>query len=107
MLDVVARMVMSKLSRKIQGRTRGVGRVPTMVDGLEARVLLSAAGHAFTNLAVTHATAAKIPGLTPAAVRQAYGFNQINFGTVAGDGTGQTIAVVDAYADPMIAADLH
>src|SRR5256885_16756089 len=36
----------------------------------------------------------------PAQVRHAYGFDQITFGSVAGDGTGQTIAIVDAYDDP-------
>jgi hypothetical protein len=47
---------------------------------------------------------------TPAQVAVAYGFNQINFGTssspIPGDGRGQTIAVVDAYADPHIGSDL-
>ena len=48
-------------------------------------------------------------GLTPAQVRQAYGFNQITFtgGKVAGNGAGQTIAIVDAYDEPNIASDLH
>jgi hypothetical protein len=45
-------------------------------------------------------------GYSPAQVRHAYGFDQINFGGVAGDGTGQTIAIVDAYDDPTIAGDL-
>src|SRR5947209_18288335 len=49
--------------------------------------------------------------LTPAQVRHAYGFDQVRFatpaGTVAGDGTGQTIAIVDAYNDPYIASDLN
>jgi hypothetical protein len=48
-------------------------------------------------------------GYTPAQIRNAYGFNSITFanGTVAGDGTGTTIAIVDAYDDPNIASDLH
>ena len=48
-------------------------------------------------------------GYTPAQIRHAYGFDQISFsgGTVAGDGSGQTIAIVDAYDDPNIANDLH
>ena len=48
-------------------------------------------------------------GYTPAQIRQAYGFNQITFnnGTVTGDGSGTTIAIVDAYDDPNIANDLH
>jgi hypothetical protein len=47
-------------------------------------------------------------GFSPAQIRQAYGFNQITFdnGTVKGDGTGQTIAIVDAYNDPDIASNL-
>ncbi len=49
-------------------------------------------------------------GLTPAQVRSAYGVNSITFqsggNTVAGDGSGETIAIVDAYDDPSIAADL-
>ena len=40
---------------------------------------------------------------TPAQIQQAYGFNKISFGAVRGDGTGQTIAIVDAYDDPNIA----
>jgi subtilase family serine protease len=50
--------------------------------------------------------------LTPIQVRHAYGFDQINFTNSSGqkvlaDGTGQTIAIVDAYDDPTIANDLH
>jgi hypothetical protein len=45
-------------------------------------------------------------GYTPAQVRHAYGFDQINFGGVVGDGTGQTIAIVDSYDDPTIGSDL-
>ena len=48
-------------------------------------------------------------GYSPAQIRQAYGFDKIAFnnGTVAGDGSGTTIAIVDAYDDPNIANDLH
>jgi hypothetical protein len=46
-------------------------------------------------------------GYTPAQVRHAYGFDQIAFNGITGDGSGQTIAVVDAYDDPTIANDLH
>jgi hypothetical protein len=48
-------------------------------------------------------------GYSPAQIRHAYGFDQITFnnGTVVGDGTGTTIAIVDAYNDPNIASDLH
>jgi hypothetical protein len=46
-------------------------------------------------------------GLNPTQVRHAYGIDQVTFGSVRGDGSGQTIAIVDAYDDPTIAADLH
>jgi subtilase family serine protease len=50
-------------------------------------------------------------GLTVAAVRQAYNYSNVYFqtqknGKVAGDGSGQTIAIVDAYDDPSIVSDL-
>ncbi len=47
-------------------------------------------------------------GFTPTQIRHAYGFDQISFdgGTIQGDGTGQTIAIIDAYHDPNIASDL-
>jgi hypothetical protein len=48
---------------------------------------------------------------TPAQVRQAYGFNQVAFTSqgraVAADGSGQTIALVDAYDDPNVVKDLQ
>lgn len=50
------------------------------------------------------------PGFSPVQIRHAYGIDQIAFstprGVVAGDGSGQTIAVVDAYFDPTIKSDL-
>ena len=36
-------------------------------------------------------------GFTPAQVRQAYGVDSIKLGSVVGDGSGQTVAIVDAY----------
>jgi len=46
-------------------------------------------------------------GLTPAQMRHAYGVDQINFNGVTGDGTGQTIALVDAFDQPNAASDLN
>jgi hypothetical protein len=46
-------------------------------------------------------------GTTPTQISQAYGFNQINFNGVVGNGAGTTIAIVDAYDDPNIASDLQ
>src|SRR5947208_2578932 len=44
---------------------------------------------------------------TPVQMAHAYGFDQIMFGSVKGDGTGQTIAIVDAYDAPKIDQDLQ
>jgi subtilase family serine protease len=48
-------------------------------------------------------------GLTPAQLLHAYGIDQIRFnqGTVAGDGSGQTIAIIVGGDNPDIAADVH
>ena len=50
-------------------------------------------------------------GLTPAQLTQAYGLDAITFtsasgATVKGDGTGETIALIEAYHDPTLASDL-
>jgi subtilase family serine protease len=51
-----------------------------------------------------------LSGLTPAQLTQAYDLNSIEFstpsGTVKGDGSGQTIALIEAYHDPTLASDL-
>jgi hypothetical protein len=39
-------------------------------------------------------------GFSPQQIRTAFGFDGIFFGSVAGDGAGQTIAIVDAYDQP-------
>ena len=44
---------------------------------------------------------------TVAQIRSAYGIDSIpDFGSATADGTGQTIAIVDAYNDPNIITDL-
>ena len=73
--------------------------VPTVVS--PTALLLASGG------AVPAAGSGLPAGLSPAQVRQAYGFNQIAFGTVQGNGAGQTIAIVDAFSQPNIASDLR
>ncbi len=41
-------------------------------------------------------------GMSPQQIRTAYGLEDIAFGGINGDGTGQTIAIVDAYDDPSL-----
>ncbi|HEV3115484.1 MAG TPA: S53 family peptidase [Gemmataceae bacterium] len=80
---------------------------------LESRDLLSATAHPTyvllpENGVVAPLAASGPTGTTPTQIRHAYGFDQISFSNgKAGDGSGETIAIVDAYDDPNIASDLH
>jgi hypothetical protein len=87
-----------------------------LIEAMEGRVLLSVSPTIDHPIAVTQyinqPTAAGLAGpapsaLTPTQIRGAYGIGNIAFGGTTGDGTGQTIAVVDAYDDPNAAGDLH
>src|SRR4051794_41164775 len=96
-----------------QRSPRDKERRPLLLEVLEARDLPSLLQplHVFLSpigSAAPQATAGPT-GTTPAQIRHAYGFDQISFnnGTVPGDGSGTTIAIVDAYDDPRIANDLH
>jgi subtilase family serine protease len=99
----------------------------TNLEQLEARVLLSATDSSMA--AALAETGIMTPALeapavspfdtisahssyTPAQIRAAYGFNSIVFTNskgqkVTGDGTGETIAIIDAYNDTHIAVDLR
>jgi hypothetical protein len=87
-------------------------RRPPSLECLESRDLLSVATPQYVLL--PHGGGAAPlgspgpSGTTPSQIRHAYGFDQITFsnGTVKGDGSGTTIAIVDAYDDPNIANDL-
>ncbi len=103
------------------------GAKASLAQALESRVLLSAAASSVTQqqIAQIAQTVVEQPfvqvvkpssgsvsplatspvGLTPSQVRGAYGLGQvgsslITFGAVQGDGTGQTIAIVDAFDQP-------
>ena len=82
------------------------------VETLEVRQVLSASTTVVDQLVtpnllvVPNATTSTVAGLSPAQVTVAYGFNNITFSGVPGDGRNQTIAIVDAYNDPNIVADL-
>src|SRR5438105_12182597 len=73
-------------------------------EPFESRQLLSASApvaHTYLT-ASSFAASSVVQGYTPAQIRHAYGFDQLT-----GDGSGQTIAIVDAFRDPNLAADLH
>ncbi len=88
-------------------------RKPVCLEMLEQRVLLSASSS--VNLSLDVQPAASVTGtpqsLSPAMVEQAYDLNDITFSvsgqSVAANGAGETIAIVDAYSDPNITSDLE
>lgn len=92
-----------------------------MIDALESRTLMStspltATGSSSQVIPLMHshlqvmqnaASSGTVRGYRPADIRKAYGFDQVTLpGGAAADGAGQTIAIVDAYNDPNIVADL-
>ena len=76
-----------------------------MLESLEQRQLLTASSMKPDYYLIPHA-GSTVSGYTPAQIRAAYGFNNVSFGSTAADGSGQTIAIIDAYNDPNIASDL-
>jgi subtilase family serine protease len=95
------------------GQRRKPLPVQPSLERLEARDLPTAAPIAtpFFVLAnpqgnATPLAGSRPSGYTPSQIGQAYGFNQLSFSN-GPNGTGQTIAIVDAYNDPNIASDLQ
>ena len=79
-------------------------RAALRLEELERRALPSAAGWTASPLldGVTPLAGFSVTSAyTPSQIRSAYGFNNLPY-----DGAGQTIAIVDAFEDPTIAADL-
>src|SRR5580700_5578500 len=72
------------------GNSAAGGTRPICLESLELRRLLSA----------VPAGSATPFGYSPAQIEDAYGINSIHFGSVIGNGAGQTIAVVDAFDNP-------
>ena len=105
---------------------RWMRRIPApfrpAIETLEGRQLLSAAAltqllaprqRAYPTFTLAHqaglapAATAGPTGLSAAKIRHAYGVDALSFGGANADGTGQTIAIIDAYNDPNAASDLH
>ena len=99
------------LYRRTKKNRTAARNTSALIESLESRQLLSASDIVMhSNLVIKPDASASttVQGFTPAQIRQAYGFDKISFsnGAVTGDGSGQTIAIVDAYNDPNIQADL-
>lgn len=95
-------------------RKRSCRRAGLALEALESRTLLSA--EATPLFLVYQPPGAVMPlsspspvGLHPSQILKAYGFNQLSFSSngspVPADGSGETIAIVDAYNDPNIGTD--
>ncbi len=114
----------SSAPRPVRNRILPVARrsrrrpVFLVLESLETRQLLAVAGAGLNPVMAQPSVAANPTslisslypsGLSPTQVRQAYGINQVAFqnGTIAGNGAGQTIALVVAYNDPYILSDLR
>ncbi len=77
------------------------------LEWLEERTMLSGASPGVIPLLSTLGSSSPDSSYySPLQMRSAYSVNGISFGATAGDGTGQTIAIVNAYDDPNIASDL-
>ncbi|MFI5378499.1 MAG: SdrD B-like domain-containing protein [Tepidisphaerales bacterium] len=94
------------------------GAAPTLLDWLRSGATSVAAGPGAPPFAQPIAIAAPVdfqpysgspPGgaTTPAQMRHAYGLDQVFFGSITGDGTGQTIALIDVYHYPSAFSDLN
>jgi subtilase family serine protease len=83
--------------------TRPIRAAQLSLEQLESRLVPSLTTAAILS---TPQSVAFYGGLTPSQVRHAYGFDRISFHGIAGDGRGQTIALITADHDPTIAADL-
>jgi hypothetical protein len=99
------------LRRRLRPSTVAISR---RAEPLESRHLLTvglANGSAamLSPSPIANVTNTVPTGLTPNEVRSAYGFDRVSFGSshVAGDGSGQTIAIVNPYSDPNLASDLE
>ena len=111
MLPLLRRLRTSLQGTKSGKNTRNSNHRVCCFEPLETRSLLSATSLA--ELANVYATpAVATSGYTAAQITSAYLANNLSIitklkSTVTGDGSGQTIAIVDAYNDPNIQSDLQ
>ena len=90
--------------------TPGTNHVTVTVDPTDSVAETSYADNSesFTFTASEPQVAGSTLSYTVAQIRAAYGINSIaDFGSATADGTGQTIAIDDAYNDPTIYSDLN
>ena len=93
--------------RPLRTRTPIARTVGSRWERLESRELLSTAYPTFSVGHLVQDSSPASGSFAPAQIQQAYQFNQISFDGIAGNGAGETIAIVDAYDDPNIQSDLN
>src|SRR5713101_5826939 len=67
----------------------------------------SASGHAFPLNHLVSPASSTVVGLTPSQIRHFYGFDSLACESANTCGSGQTVAIVDAFNDPNIQSDLN
>ena len=107
---MIRRRLRFAAGNKLPNRKATARRRLWRLESLENRQLLSTSSTlAQTTFELGPAGGGAGPdgAFTPAQIEQGYGFNQISFNGVAGNGSGETIAIVDAYDDPNIQSDAN
>ena len=92
----------SRRNRGCRNGSRPICRRTLRLEPLEDRRLLTASvlyGHV---VLPSNQPGASPSGLSPQQISAAYGIGSIQLGSVVGDGSGQTIAIVDAFDDPAL-----
>ncbi len=96
-------------SRAFRHKAKRCNAVRICLECLEERLVpasLAPAVSPLLNVGGPRDFSASGDGYTPSQIRNAYGISAISFGNTKGDGTGETIAIVDAFDDPTIFSDL-
>jgi fibronectin type 3 domain-containing protein len=91
-----------RVRRPVRPRSANARSLTSQVERLESRELLSALALPTYKIAPFAGSGPPSGSFTPAQIQEAYQFNQVSF-----NGSGETIAIVDAYNDPDIQSDLN
>ncbi len=115
--DLARKLMSSRLGRT--GSTAPIRKSSLLreafLEELEPRWVCSAAhpdflifhnGNVLPSFADPDGATGSPSGDSPSTITTAYGVNLVKFGTVVGNGAGQTIAIVDAYNEPDLASDV-
>jgi hypothetical protein len=94
-----------RVRRPIRPRSANARSLACQVERLESRELLSTlpvAQPIYKLASLVVYTSPPSGSFTPAQIQQAYQYNQVSY-----NGSGETIAIVDAYNDPAIQSDVN